>query len=147
MLFVLLRWDIRRDSGRLKKRAWATSYDGQSVFVRSSNLWPLQFSEFLLFHSLINPIVSDCYYFCCICNVWRIRIWDTREHGSTACKLTVKEAHKSDINVISWNRREPFIVSGGDDGFLNIWDLRNFEVNSYSSFRKNLLNFTLRSLQ
>uniref|UniRef100_A0A069DTY3 Glutamate-rich WD repeat-containing protein 1 n=1 Tax=Panstrongylus megistus TaxID=65343 RepID=A0A069DTY3_9HEMI len=65
------------------------------------------------------------------CSVDRtIRIWDTREHGSRACKLTVKDAHKSDINVLTWNRREPFIISGGDDGFLNIWDLRNFETNN-----------------
>ncbi|KAK9502777.1 hypothetical protein O3M35_011485 [Rhynocoris fuscipes] len=72
------------------------------------------------------------------CSVDRtIRIWDTREQGAAACKLTVKNAHKSDINVISWNRREPLIVSGGDDGFLNIWDLRNFKSNNAVAILKH----------
>lgn len=41
--------------------------------------------------------------------------------------LTASNAHDSDINVISWNRKESrFIVSGGDDGDLKVWDLRQF---------------------
>lgn len=41
--------------------------------------------------------------------------------------LTASEAHTADVNVISWNRKESrFLVSGGDDGILQIWDLRQF---------------------
>lgn len=42
--------------------------------------------------------------------------------------LTTATAHDGDVNVISWSRREPFLLSGGDDGALKIWDLRQFKV-------------------
>lgn len=42
--------------------------------------------------------------------------------------LTCENAHSMDINVMSWNRNEPFIASGGDDGVLHIWDLRQFQT-------------------
>lgn len=42
--------------------------------------------------------------------------------------LTCENAHSMDINVMSWNRNEPFIASGGDDGVLHVWDLRQFHT-------------------
>jgi len=57
-----------------------------------------------------------------------IRIWDTRERKRS---MLFVAAHKSDVNVISWNRKVSHLLcSGADDGIVKVWDLRNFKSTS-----------------
>ncbi|XP_075771649.1 glutamate-rich WD repeat-containing protein 1 [Pelodiscus sinensis] len=72
-----------------------------------------------------------------------IRVWDVRAAPSRACMLTASQAHASDVNVISWNRHEPFLLSGGDDGALHIWDLRLFKTGkSVATFKQHTAPIT-----
>nr|XP_010945192.1 glutamate-rich WD repeat-containing protein 1 [Camelus bactrianus] len=72
-----------------------------------------------------------------------IRIWDIRAAPSKACMLTTATAHDGDANVISWSHREPFLLSGGDDGALKVWDLRQFKSGSpVATFKQHVAPVT-----
>uniref|UniRef100_K7FWY7 Uncharacterized protein n=1 Tax=Pelodiscus sinensis TaxID=13735 RepID=K7FWY7_PELSI len=72
-----------------------------------------------------------------------IRVWDVRAAPSRACMLTASQAHASDVNVISWNRHEPFLLSGGEGGALHIWDLRLFKpTDGLATFKQHTAPIT-----
>ncbi|EAS04841.1 histone-binding protein RBBP4 or subunit C of Caf1 complex protein (macronuclear) [Tetrahymena thermophila SB210] len=53
-----------------------------------------------------------------------IRVVDLRVGNKKQAQLLVK-AHECDVNVISWNHKNPFLIaSGADDGCFKVWDLR-----------------------
>lgn len=41
--------------------------------------------------------------------------------------MITTHAHDNDINVLSWNQLDPLLLSGGEDGSVKVWDLRQIE--------------------
>lgn len=57
-----------------------------------------------------------------------VRVWDVRVKSRKSV-IAVDKAHPQDVNVISWNKNTDYLLlSGGDEGGLNVWDLRNFKA-------------------
>ncbi|XP_011505507.1 PREDICTED: glutamate-rich WD repeat-containing protein 1 [Ceratosolen solmsi marchali] len=75
-----------------------------------------------------------------------IKIWDTRVNPQSSCMLTATDAHSTDVNVISWNKKETqFLLSGGDDGIIRVWDLRQLSTDGASpvaTFKQHLAPVT-----
>jgi ribosome assembly protein RRB1 len=56
-----------------------------------------------------------------------VQIWDVRMKGRRSV-AGVQNAHEGDVNVISWNRNTSYLLlSGGDEGGIKVWDLRNIK--------------------
>ncbi|MDB4126370.1 WD40 domain-containing protein [Flavobacteriales bacterium] len=50
-------------------------------------------------------------------------------------KITRKEnfvGHKLSSNIVHFNTDGKFLLTGGRDGYLNIWHLGNYKINSCS---------------
>ncbi|KAF8683462.1 Histone-binding protein RBBP4 or subunit C of CAF1 complex [Rhizoctonia solani] len=56
-----------------------------------------------------------------------VRVWDVRAKGKKSA-AQIQKAHESDVNVMSWNRGTSYLLAtGGDEGGIKIWDLRNLK--------------------
>ncbi|GMS87187.1 hypothetical protein PENTCL1PPCAC_9362, partial [Pristionchus entomophagus] len=56
-----------------------------------------------------------------------MRLWDSRVNGKEACVCVVNNAHESDVNVLSWNKHDALVVTGGDDAALHVWSLKTIQ--------------------
>jgi ribosome assembly protein RRB1 len=67
-----------------------------------------------------------------------VRIWDIRVKNKRSV-INVDDAHDQDVNVISWNKATDYLLlSGGDEGNIKVWDLRNFKPSSAKDAGKPL---------
>jgi len=49
----------------------------------------------------------------------------------------IDAAHESDVNVISWNKMSSYLlISGGDEGAIKTWDLRNVKKKGFVQIRE-----------
>jgi len=56
-----------------------------------------------------------------------LRVWDVRVKNRRSV-VALEDSHEQDVNVISWNKSvEYLLLSGGDEGGIKVWDLRNFK--------------------
>ena len=56
-----------------------------------------------------------------------VRVWDVRVKNRKSV-TGITQAHDEDVNVISWNTGVEYLLcSGGDEGGIKVWDLRNLK--------------------
>lgn len=56
-----------------------------------------------------------------------MKVWDVRVKERKSV-LSVDGAHEGDVNVMSWNNKTSYLMAtGGDEGGLKVWDLRNLK--------------------
>jgi histone-binding protein RBBP4 len=65
-----------------------------------------------------------------------LRLWDIREKNTDKCVNMVKDVHDGDVNCLSFNPVNEFLVAtGGADKTVALWDMRNltrYETNKHT---------------
>lgn len=70
---------------------------------------------------------SESTVFCAAETGGYLSIYDTRAPHRSMLRHLTHEKSKADVNVASWNRLvSNLLVTGGDDGTISVWDLRQF---------------------
>jgi len=81
----------------------------------------------------INWQPKSDFTFCSVSSDRSIQVFDTR-HGYKPV-VSVPDAHDNDINVMSWSSVDTnFIVTGGDDCAIKLWDTRNIQKGDKKHF-------------
>jgi len=63
------------------------------------------------------------------------RIWDVREQNRQKSAVHIKEAHSSDVNVLSWSPCVgELLATAGDDCAFKVWDIRNIAAGPMANF-------------
>eukprot|EP01125_Pyxidicula_operculata_P004431 TRINITY_DN1679_c0_g1_i1.p1 TRINITY_DN1679_c0_g1~~TRINITY_DN1679_c0_g1_i1.p1 ORF type:complete len:444 (+),score=118.20 TRINITY_DN1679_c0_g1_i1:287-1618(+) len=82
-----------------------------------------------------SPSEPDVFASCSVDKT--IKLWDGRKGRSPVTSI---DAHESDVNVISWNRKRAYLLlSGADDGNFKVWDLRKFKPQFSFSWHKQAI--------
>jgi ribosome assembly protein RRB1 len=72
---------------------------------------------------------SESTVFCAAESGGFLSIYDTRAPNRAMLRHLTHEKSKADVNVVSWNRHvSNLLATGGDDGTLSVWDLRQFSA-------------------
>jgi len=123
-------------SGSIDKKIYLYDVRDESFSSWKINEKPYVFHSASVEDIIFSP-VEDFKFASCNQSLWckciiflgsvdkTICICDIRTGNYNKPELSFK-AHNSDVNVISWNQKNPFfIASGADDGSFKIWDYRN----------------------
>jgi len=77
----------------------------------------------------IGSIFASCSSDASVC------VWDIREQNRQKAALHMKDAHGSDVNVLSWSPCVgELLATAGDDGGFKVWDTRNVSAGPMANF-------------
>ena len=80
---------------------------------------------------------SEVTVFCAAESGGYLSIYDIRAPHRSMLRHLTHEKSKADVNVASWNRLVTnLLATGGDDGTLSVWDLRQFSSSSPTTSAK-----------
>jgi ribosome assembly protein RRB1 len=127
------------EEGKLLSGNSATTQEGEDAYIYLSQIAESHMSTDMVPFSghtcsvediALSPVQGTVFASCSADKT--VRIWDTRDKKKK-CQLQVV-AHEADVNVLSWNPNDPGVLAtGGDDGLVKTWDLRNLRASEFTA--------------